>query len=215
MNGIDQKANAATDASKASPQTSDVPAEVDFWFVWLVAWFGITLAGGVFGLIAGFIIGGLAGFVIAANFAIPFVITFALLTWAFWLSRYSFLAAAIAGAFTGIVSTATVWDPIFNTDYNLSIALAGCIGSIGGGFYTFLYQRRRSEPFEQDSHEFEDVHWQYSLRDLFLRFTVVTALIACWSFVFARALKLVWPPPGDCFNPAAAYTGVEITCGGR
>jgi hypothetical protein len=49
--------------------------DADFWFIWFIAWIGITTAGGLFGLLAGSIPGMLIGPFIAAFFGVPVIIT--------------------------------------------------------------------------------------------------------------------------------------------
>ncbi len=85
-------------STEAAANATPGPADADFWFIWFIAWLGITAAGGLFGLIAGSISGMLIGPFIAAFFAVPVVFTIAVITWAFWLTRFSVIMAAVAGA---------------------------------------------------------------------------------------------------------------------
>lgn len=174
-----------SETHKSTNQDSEGPGELDFWIIWFVAWVGITVAGGVFGLIAGSIPGLMMGPILAAVCGVPLVITFALLTWALWLSRFLPVSATLAGACTGIVSTACVWEQSFLINHVPLVLLAGCIGGTVSGFVTYAYWRKRERPSHHIGGD-AGVGWQYSLRDLFLRFTVVTVLIAVWSLAIAK-----------------------------
>jgi hypothetical protein len=175
-------------ADKSNTQPAPRPRHSYVGLIWLFAWLGITAAGGLFGLIAGSIPGLFLGPIIAGVFAVPIVLTFALLTWAFWLSRYSFATATLAGASTGIMSAATAWDPVFDLEYIPSMVLAGAIGATVSGLFTGWYCHHVGQ-WNERIHMKSDVIWRYSLSDLFLRFTVVTALIAVWTFLITQFVK--------------------------
>ena len=98
-----------------------------------MAWTGTVFAGGVFGMIAGSVFGLFIGPVFAGFFGVPTIVSFAIFTWAFWLTRFSVLMAALAGGCTGFIATALMWDSIFETDFPTSLLLASLIGAIGGG----------------------------------------------------------------------------------
>ena len=69
---------------------------------------------------------------------------------------------------------------------HLLTLVAGVFGAAGGYLPAARYWRKR-ELAECDA---ADGRWQFSLRDLFLRFTVASILLACWIF----AIKLVSHP---------------------
>lgn len=163
------------------------PIKGNYWLAWLIAWLGIALSGGIFGLCLGGGIGFLAGLVIAGVYGLPIIATVAVLTWAFWLMRWQLISATIAGACTGIASTAlmvmSVGSP-FSED-GLLIFAAGSLGGFGGGIASYIYWQKRSLPAPIRS----SIGWQFSLRDLFLRFTVLAVLIAGWSFAITAIVK--------------------------
>ncbi|HEX2475186.1 MAG TPA: hypothetical protein VHK01_10585 [Lacipirellulaceae bacterium] len=156
---------------------------------WFIAWLSVTVAGGIFGVIVaiadelGFaIIGFIAGIIVAGIYAIPIVATFGILTWTLWLSRFAVVMAAIAGTFTGILSSATLLgDPL---EFE-SIPLAGCIGGVVTACVTGFYWRKLRQ-WGYGAEVAADSTWQFSLRDLFLRFTIATMILAAWMFAITR-----------------------------
>jgi hypothetical protein len=152
---------------------------------WFIAWLSVAFAGGLFGMIIGFmdwgagtaIIGFIAGIIIAGIYAIPIVATFGLLTWTLWLSQFGVITAAMAGACTGILTTATLGPP---SDIELML-IPGCIGGIVTGCVTGYYWRKLRQ-WGYGSEAAAGSTWQFSLRDLFLRFTIATAILAAWMF---------------------------------
>jgi uncharacterized membrane protein YjjP (DUF1212 family) len=157
------------------------PNDLSRWTMSLVA---IVTAGAVFGLIEGGFAGLIVGGIIATMYGVPIVLTIAVLTWAFWLSRFPPIAAAVAGSATGILATAMSWDRIFSTDYYTAIVLAACIGGIVPGVvlaYSVRAYRERNPATGKPDRE----GWHFSLADLFWRFTMVAILIAIWSIGLA------------------------------
>lgn len=152
------------------------PIERNFWLAWLVAWLGISLAGGIFGLVLAGTAGLAGGVAIAGGTGAPVVVTVAIAAWAFWLSQFHVVAAIIAGACTGAVST---WIVAGVGDSFSEVApfalIAGLMGAFGGGLASYInWQKVRSAVSGQFT-------WHFSLRDLFIRFTALAALIAAWS----------------------------------
>ncbi len=144
----------------------------------------MALAGGIFGVIVAIaedpgmaIVGLIAGVIIAGIYAIPIVATFGILTWTLWLSRFAVVMAAIAGAFTGILSTAALMR---DTEFEL-IPLAGCVGGVVTACITGFYWRKLGQ-WGYGSEVAAGNTWQFSLRDLFVRFTIATAILAAWMF---------------------------------
>jgi len=163
-------------------------SSAQIWGGWFFAWLGTTVAGAIFGGIAGSAIGLFVGLLIAGFYAVPVVATFAVLTWACWLTRYIVFTAALAGACTGLLSTSMLWDSIFNTDYPSSLVLAGCIGASISAMFTGYYWSRLDRSARSDDNR--KIGWQFSLRDMFIRFSVVTALIAAWTFALSHYLDI-------------------------
>src|SRR5262245_568811 len=100
---------------------------------WTMCLLAIAVAGAIFGSIEGGVAGFIGGGIHGAFYGVPIVLTVAVLTWAFWLSRFIPIMAAAAGCATGILATAISWDTIFSTDYYTAIVLAACIGGIVPG----------------------------------------------------------------------------------
>jgi hypothetical protein len=149
--------------------------------IWLVACLGTVAAGTVFGMIAGGVFGLCFGPVFAGVFGVPVIVSFAFITWAFWLTRFTVLMAALAGGCTGFIATALTWVSIFETDFPTSLLLASLIGALGGGTSAGWYWTKY--PHGHSGNAADDPSaWRYSLRDLFFRFTIVVLLVACWTF---------------------------------
>jgi hypothetical protein len=125
--------------------------------------------------------GFIGGIMIAGVYAIPVVATFAILTWTLWLSRFAVITAAISGACTGILSTSTLAGEAL--DFQL-IPIAGCIGGVVAAFMTGIYSGKLRQ-WGYGSEVAMGKTWQFSLRDLFVRFTIATALLAAWMFALA------------------------------
>ena len=158
---------------------------------WLEAWLGTTTAGGIFGILTGGAVGlsdgvlvnGVAGLFLGAILAgvvgAPIHFTMAVMTWVLWLSRFSAAMSGIAGAMTGIVAASVV----FGWQSYLPVALAalsgGLGGALGGGLYRAKFARR------PDVHDAQAApRWQFSIRELLLRFAVLAALISGWNWFY-------------------------------
>jgi hypothetical protein len=160
-----------------------------YWLhFWLRVWVMIIVAGAVFGSLQFPIAGTVAGAFIAAFLAPPFVMSAVILTWACWLSRLAVLTAAAAGAATGVFATAMTWDSVFAMEFEIALVWAGFIGGLGGVFGGAIYMRRYPLPRTGESTKEQDI-WRYSLRDLFVRFTVVSMLVAGWCLFLSELLK--------------------------
>jgi hypothetical protein len=153
----------------------------------------IALAGGLFGIIVclmeeleAAILGFFAGIMIAGVYAIPVLATFGILTWTLWLSRFAVITAAISGACTGVLSTTMLGIP---SEAEL-IPLAGCIGGVATACITGIYSTKLRQT-RCDSEVAAGSAWQFSLRDLFLRFTIATAILAAWIFALTNYFQLV------------------------
>jgi hypothetical protein len=141
-------------------------------------------------LVEGGIAGCLIGAIIAACFGLPILLSIAIVSWACWLLPYSYLPAGIAGAVTGAISTAVTWDAILMSDFTIpdftwAVMTAACIGGAVPSLATWFFLRWQRQ-FAQNSDAIRDIHWQYSLRDLFVRFTLIAALVAAWTIAIAK-----------------------------
>jgi hypothetical protein len=160
-----------------------------------LSWLGILLAGGIYGIIIGGnepIFGFIAGIVIAAMFSLPVIVTIGVIVWAFWLNRFQISIAILVGACTGMGSSALITTSGFSGSATAMILLAGLLGGAGGGFVAFLYWSSHDRR-PQIGRNNGAPAWQYSLRDLFLRFTVLSVLVAAWSLAIALIAKSTSP----------------------
>lgn len=146
---------------------------------WLATWLGTVGAGGVFGGVVEGPLGVPPGFVFAGLFAVPVVVVAAILTWCFWLSRYRVVMAALAGAATGVASSIAL-----NSDglVDLPVPLAGLLGAVGGGAVGGLHWWR-SRAFVSGRESDGYSAWQFTMREMFLRITVFSVVLALVSSV--------------------------------
>ncbi|MFO0788111.1 MAG: hypothetical protein U0805_01550 [Pirellulales bacterium] len=186
--------------------TGDKPASgQSFWHpplyghtptAWLLSWAGITVSGGVFGFLAGIlmvieeresigltVLGSVAGIIVAAFFGAPVVVNVAVVGWLFWLSRFHRVMPALAGASTGMISTAMLFygnRGLIAYEWQVLAIIAGVIGALGGYVPARWYWRKRVSPgaLHQGSSG-----WQFSLGDLFVRFTVASVLLLVWTAI--------------------------------
>ena len=161
---------------------------------WCYAWLGTAVAGGCFGLFVGFLGHGLQGlffgFMFAAIAAFPILVTVAIATWGLWLSRFRSITAAIAGAMTGFAAVKFVEMPglnfsdltwIFGRLNSIEIAALLC-GAIGSPLFGYLFCRGLI-PGGKNGGDFRKP-WQFTLRDLFVHFTILAVLISLWTWLF-------------------------------
>jgi hypothetical protein len=164
---------------------------------WILSWLGTALAGGTFGLGVGILEGGgegiligpIAGVLIAGAIGAPLFATIGILTWLLWLTRFRRAAPSVAGACTGIASTATL---LLSSGDNilllLLVTIAALLGAIGGFLPAAMYWNKRA-PIEQLINDTHNQTWQFSLRGLFQRFTVASFLLAAWIFLLGKLLR--------------------------
>jgi hypothetical protein len=190
-----------TTALKNCPNEDDAaavtPIYAHYFAAWILSWLGTVLAGGTFGFGVGlFIAGGegilvgpFAGVLIAGAIGAPLVATISILTWLLWLTRFRRAAPSVAGACTGIVSTATLlWSEGDFPLLLLLVIVAGLLGAIGGFLPAAMYWNKRA-PIEQLINDTHNQTWQFSLSGLFQRFTVASFLLAAWIFLLGKFLR--------------------------
>jgi hypothetical protein len=192
MNAMDETSPNAPKQTPAESGPGTYGGAENLWLAWFFSWLGISLSGGLFGVVLGglerdpgAIVGFVAGFLIAGIVSVPVILTIAALAWTFWLSRFQILFAVMSGACTGVISSAPIALAMLSTEATRFIILAGCIGGCGGGFAAYFFwasDDRRQQIGVND----EPLRWQFSLRDLFLRFTVLAVVIAAWSAILAK-----------------------------
>lgn len=159
-----------------------------YWLAWLVTWFGIVLAGGVFGMFLAAIPGFVIGAMVAGIYGAPIALTIALLTWALWLTRYQIVAGTVAGVLSGVLSTLFLMLDSASTEEMIGLPLiAGCLGGLGSWLTTFFYQKKRGRFFQPT--DSTTASWQFSLKDMFVRFTMVSMLAAAWSLAVSYFVR--------------------------
>lgn len=193
---------------------------------WLVAWLAIALSGSCYGVavllelategpglgvVIFFFIPMIVGFFIAGIFAVPFLLTVAVVTWGLWLSRFRMFAAAIAGGWTGVMAARSVFgDPGWGWGRGPinPVILAGVFGAVGCPLFIYLFERRYKRKDKEDA---PPAPWQFTLRDLFVHFTVLAVLISLWSWYFtavaareAEELRRLNPPDAAAPTQPAA-----------
>jgi MFS family permease len=158
---------------------------------WLYAWLGTSIAGSAFGVTVGILqdiwnpiailLAVIAGFFIAGIFAIPYLLTASIATWAFWFFRFRLITAAVAGGWTGVVATRLVLGGTGGIG-NGTVILAGVFGAVGCPLFAYLFTRKM---FRRDKdRDAPPMPWQFTLRDLFVHFTVLAVLISLWTSFF-------------------------------
>jgi hypothetical protein len=161
----------------------------DAGYEWIVAFFATVIAGGIFGVLYDFL-GIIAGPLIAFGIGIFVIPSVAALTWALLLSRFANIAAAFAGAATGVLSVLLnrqLLNFVFR-DVESSLIVAGCIGAIVPGVATTYYMHRRRQRHKRHGIP-ETPAFKFSLQSLFLRMTVVAIIVAMWSGMVTYYLR--------------------------
>jgi hypothetical protein len=153
----------------------------DFLF-WLLVLLGTAAAGGFFGLLAAGGSGILLGTIIAGAIATPVVSSAAILTWAFWLTRFRTIVAAASGACVGVLSTIAIPLPLIFRSFAINYLLAGAIGAVGAGLFAGAYDIGHSRVLHSDARPGRTA-WRFSLRDVFVRFAAISLLLAGWTIL--------------------------------
>lgn len=174
--------NGSSDVTDGSATVAGACASFSVPVCWLLAWLGTIAAGGVFGVLEGGVAGLVVGPILAGLVGIPIYITIAITTCLMWLSRFSVAMAGIAGALSGAAATMLIWESYLPLSLYASIVLASILGGLGGalgsGLYRARYLRRR------EGHGLPtDSRWRFSLRDLFVRVTIIAGLICAWTWL--------------------------------
>jgi len=188
VEGIIAAMPGSTDNSKAdkSLARSGNQTSLPFWFL---VWGGTTAAGGVFGFLVGCSTAHPAACILGLGFGVVFasmygaftIANVAIVTWCFWLSRYRVLMGCLAGGLTGVIATLfTIGAGPWLSTWG-SLALAGLLGTLGGGLAgRSHHSRAKAQGLYQPPQQHR---WRFTLRDLFLRVTVISALLAAYVFV--------------------------------
>ena len=143
---------------------------------WCCAWIGTTIAGGIFGLILGIFTGAtggdgpmaglLFGLCWAGGIGLVVISHIAIAFWMLWFNRSD---PGFAGAFAGGLVGA-ICGIIF-------IPITAPMGWVGAYCACKSYTRTRLGQLVTTT---DTEPWQFSMRDLFLRITVVAMLLAFW-----------------------------------
>jgi hypothetical protein len=180
----------ATEVARNSDTRSAKTGYGEYWAACIFSYLGIITAGGIYGILSETIVGGnepivcfVVGLIIAGVCSVPVAITIALLAWSFCLFRFQATLATLIGGFTGILSSTPIALAYPNTNPVVLVVLAGCLGGCGGGLAAVAYWRvaGRAPSFARECNLPD---WQFSLRDLFWRFTVSAMLVFAWSLFF-------------------------------
>ncbi len=172
-------AQATTTQECTVSRLRDLSASVSFWWA---AYVGTIMAGGVFGALLAMVegpgaalLGLIPGFVFAGMVAIPIHLTVVIMTWALWMSRIRVVSAGIAGGITGVVATQLIPDGSMDR-YVLGAGVIGAMGASAAGAWADRVSRDRTKTPSGNR------VWQFTLRDLFLRVTVIAMLLAAWTW---------------------------------
>jgi hypothetical protein len=169
---------------------------------WLCACLGTVAAGGVFGLVLG-IIYSIEGHLMALLLCPPGGILiagigscvlhshFAILAWAFSLSRYRLLLAGIAGGLVGLIAAAVMYpNPLLAVFVRPEVIPAGLLGALGSGLAAYRYSKSDASQNVRST-ESESPRWQFSVRDLWIRFTILAVVISAWATLITIAVRSV------------------------
>lgn len=184
-----------TDNSKTDATTIRTKDYTTFPF-WVSVFGGTTVAGGAFGFLAGCSGGGLeggifcsvAGVVFASMYGGFTIVNVAFVTWCFWLSRFRVVMGGLAGGLTGVLSTPSLSSGVSLIGSWKWLALAGLLGTLGGGLAGgWCHSRAKARGLDQVSQQHR---LRFTLRDLFIRVTAISALLAAYVFVVNRFLAV-------------------------
>ncbi|NQT14303.1 MAG: hypothetical protein HQ582_16220 [Planctomycetes bacterium] len=145
---------------------------------WLFVWMGTAIAGCASGYEQSYS-DPMFAFVRAAIFGAPIHVAVVVMGWAMWISRHRVVLAGLAGGLTGFLGT---W--LFSGESSLlvllmapTLPLATGMGALGGALGGIVHQKRSgSRRFRR--RVADNGVWQFTLRDLFLRMTVLAILLS-------------------------------------
>ncbi len=156
-------------------------------YFWPSAWLGTMIGCGIFGFVlAEHRYGGeyclfcaVVGVFIASTLGVPIHLAMAGMGWMTWTSRYRVVLAALAGGLT--CAFAICWAfpdadlPFLFGDRVMLLGVGmGTVGGAAGG----IFQQVFCEPRSQRRRAEDKSVWQFTLRDLFLRTTILAILLS-------------------------------------
>ena len=139
-------------------------------------------------------VGALDGFVHAGVLGAPIFAGVAAMGWATWMSRGRVILAGLAGGLTGFFTVWWGFTPyVFGFMHIIAavplLILMGMVGGFTGGHLYRTVRASRGQRRVMNDHGI----WQFTLRDLFLRFTVLATLLSASTWCVKRLLD----PPGQ------------------
>lgn len=178
------------DNSKADENTSRAGNQARFPF-WFPVWGGTVVAGGLFGFLIACgtdgldtaPLGFLFGLVYAGFFGALIIANVAFVTWFLWLSRFRVVMGFLAGGLTGVIATLVLASDLSPTMASALIptAWAGLLGALGGGLAGgWSHLRAKAQKLYQVA---QHNRWRFTLRESFIRVTVVSALLAAYVVI--------------------------------
>ena len=141
MNIPDDTDDRTPDAQQPAIVDPEVGRLGDYRVARILSWLGILGAGGLYGIIIGGnepIFSFIAGIIVAAVVSVPVIGSIAVLAWALWLSRFQFALTTLAGACTGIASSALIAPQIYPDAAIPLIIVAGCLGGGSSWLAAFI-----------------------------------------------------------------------------
>jgi hypothetical protein len=173
---------------------------------WCFAWLGTVFSAGLLFLVAvglserwlfDLVLGLLLGCILVGVVATPVFFTVAIATWALWLSRFRLYTASLAGALS--------WVLVTGGSLSLKSVVVAGVGMVNCALFTWLgcrffvgnkkvqesilASKRKTSLFlltqklgQVDKKlESTSTPWQFTLKDLFVHFTVLAMLISLWT----------------------------------
>lgn len=166
---------------------------------WGLAWVGTVFSGALFAAsemlfkfrlteaLLPFFVGG----ILIGICAIPIIITFAIGTWALWLTPFRIYNASLAGGLSCVIAAVTFLNAThtYLTDGWQLIAFEGLSGGIGCPLIIYLLGRRWF--FPSGTSRASKTPWQFTLKELLVHFTVLAVLISVWTCSFSAFWSFV------------------------
>jgi hypothetical protein len=166
---------------------------------WFLAWLGTVFSGAIYpasGNLLAFqmtealtvlVIGG----VLIGLCATPIMLTVAIATWALWLTRFRMYTASLAGGLSCAIAAVTFLNAThtYLSDGWKLIAIEALTGGIGCPLILYLLGRRMFSLNRRA--KATKTPWQFTMKDLFVHFTVLALLISLWSLLFPHFYQLI------------------------
>ena len=157
---------------------------------WLTVWFGLALVAGAVGLWFGGLLAFLIGYLLVSVTSVPVLALAGAITWFFWLTRFRVLIATAAGGATGLFTSfllsryltlSATMAAVLSLPATPVVILGAIAGLLGGAFHCYWTM---SESDEADAEH--GTVWQFSIRDMFVRISIIALAMATLATVWAR-----------------------------